>query len=59
MKTGERYYNCTRPTQIVQLVQADKQNVIYEVQQGNIDNPIKTFKCSKKRFKNIYIKIEL
>jgi hypothetical protein len=59
MKTGERYYNCSRAEQIVQIMDLNKKFVTYKVQQGNHDNPIDTFKCTKERFNNIYIKIGL
>lgn len=59
MKTGERYYNCSRLEQIVELLEVDALNVVYKVTQGNYKNPLKIFQCTKKRFKNLYIKIEL
>lgn len=59
MKTGERYYNCSRVEQIVELLEVDALNVVYKVTQGNYKNPLKIFQCTKKRFKNLYIKIEL
>ena len=59
MKTGERYYNSTRGNQIIRLIEVNKQSVVYEVEQGNTDNKIKMFECTKKRFNNIYLKINL
>lgn len=59
MKVGERYYNSTRPNQIVKLAEVDSVNVEYRVEQTTSDNTIKQFKCSKDRFKNLYRKIEL
>ena len=57
MKTGEKYYNCTRGEQIVELMEVTGVTVIYKVIQGNFNNAIKIFKCTKKRFNNLYIKI--
>jgi hypothetical protein len=59
MKTGQRYYNCSRVEQIVELLEVDALNVVYKVTQGNYSNPKKIFQCTKKRFNNLYIKIEL
>jgi hypothetical protein len=59
MKTGQRYYNCSRAEQIVELLKIDGVNVVYKVEQGNFNNKTKIFKCTKKRFNNLYIKIEL
>jgi hypothetical protein len=59
MRTGERYYNSTRGEQIVRLKTIDGEFVVYEVEQGNVDNPITTFKCTAERFYNLYIKIGL
>lgn len=59
MKTGQRYYNCSRAEQIVELLEVDGASVVYKVTQGNFNNPMKIFKCTKTRFKNLYIKIDL
>lgn len=57
MKTGEKYYNCTRGEQIVELLEVNASTVVYKVTQGNFNNSLKIFKCTKKRFNNLYIKI--
>jgi hypothetical protein len=59
MKVEERYYNTSRPNQIVKLVSVDSITVEYKVEQATSDNTIKQFKCAKERFKNLYRKIEL
>ena len=43
MKTGQRYYNCSRAEQIVELLEVDALNVVYKVTQGNYKNPLKIF----------------
>ena len=58
MKTGQRYYNCSRAEQIVELLEVDALNVVYKVTQGNYHNPMKIFKCTKTRFNNLYILIK-
>ena len=59
MKTGERYYNSTRPNQIVKLINVDSVNVEYKVENPTSDNSIKQFTCSKQRFVNLYCKVRL
>ncbi len=59
MKTGQRYYNCSRAEQIVEVLEVDSASVVYKVTQGNYDNKQKLFKCTKRRFNNLYIKINL
>jgi hypothetical protein len=58
MKTGQRYYNCSRAEQIVELLEVDALNVVYKVTQGNYKNPLKIFQCTKRRFNNLYIQIK-
>jgi hypothetical protein len=57
MKTGERYYNCSRADQIVELLEVNASTVVYKVTQGNYYNPLKIFKCTIRRFNNLYIKL--
>lgn len=59
MKVEERYYNITRPNQIVKIVKLENLSLEYLVEQPTSDNPIKQFACSKQRFKNLYKKITL
>lgn len=56
MKTGETYYNSMREEQIVELMEVNGVTVVYKVLQGNFNNALKIFKCTKKRFNNLYIK---
>ena len=59
MKVGERFYNTTRPNQIVVLTDVDNVNLSYKVEQATSDNSIKNFTCSKQRFENLYRKVKL